>query len=515
MRPVLLVLALLLLPAPALAADGTERFPDGFLWGTAIAGFQTEMGPHGQDADRRSDWWAWTHSGDPRLSKDRPERGPGHWRRYRDDVRLAARGLGANAYRFGVEWSRIFPRTTATVANGRLDRAALRALDRLADRKAVAHYRAELRAVRAAGMEPFLTINHFTLPVWLHDPVAVGRALAGRGGDDPLPELQRAGWLAEGTVNEFRKYAAYLAWKLGDLVTYWTPINEPMVVATYGYANIPGVFAGYFPPGAFTFRGAVRAVTNMEAANTAAYDAVHRLDRRAKVGLVQNMIAFTPADPASAADVAATDHADHLFNRLFLDAAVKGDVDLDANGAYTGAERDRHARKADFVGVNYYFRGRVSALGGPISQAIPVLDFVPRTGYRGLTDPGGAPCPTTCTEFGAELYPEGLRQVLRTAGRYRLPVYVTETGLADGDDDQRPRFLVDHLREVRKAIADGVRVRGVFHWSLTDNFEWAAGYTPKFGLYTIRRRARPSAKVFARIVRENRVAPALVRRYAP
>ena len=185
------------------------------------------------------------------------------------------------------------------------------------------HYRAELEYVHRKGLAPFVTVSHFTLPTWIHDPVATRDALAKRGANDPLPSLKRGGWLDDASVDEFRKYAAYLAWKFGRLVELWNPINEPLVVTTNGYVNIPGAFAGWFPPGAFSFSAAVRSLQNLIAANAAAYDAIHRFDRSARVGLVQNMIAFTPADPASAADRAAADHADYLFNRLFLAGASR------------------------------------------------------------------------------------------------------------------------------------------------------------------------------------------------
>ena len=197
----------------------------------------------------------------------------------------------------------MFPRSTAGVRVGkRIDLGDLRRLDKLADRSALRHYAAELRVSNRRGLKPFVTVSHFSLPTWIHDPIAVRDALAGRGPDAALPRIARGGWLNRSTVREFRKYAAYLAWKFGPRVTYWTPTNEPMVVAANGYVNVPGAFAGYFPPGAFSFSGAIRVVTNLVRANAAAYDAIHAFDRRARVGPVHNMIAFTPADPASARD---------------------------------------------------------------------------------------------------------------------------------------------------------------------------------------------------------------------
>jgi beta-galactosidase len=495
----LVLLAALALPGTAAARD----FPKGFLWGTAIAGFQTEAGGHPTNADRRSDWWVWSHDADNiaqgRVSGDLVERGPGHWRLFRQDAALARRRLGVNAYRLSIEWSRLFPRSTAGARTPRQ-------LDRLANKAAVRHYAAELRTVRRLGMEPMVTLNHFTLPTWLHDPLAVRAAFANVGPDDPPPKVARGGWLNTSTVREFGKFAAWAAWKYGRLVDLWTPINEPMVVAVSGYVNIPGVIAQWFPPGVFSYSGAVRVVRNLANANAVAYDAVHRYDRRARVGPVQNMIAFTPADPASAADRKATGHADYIFNRYYLNEVVRGEDDRNANGRIDPGERRRDLRgRADFIGVNYYYRGRVTALGSSASSTVPIFDFLPSTDYRSAHNPTATPCPTTCTEFGAEIYPAGFRQVLATAGRYRLPLYVTENGLADADDNQRPAYLRSHLRVLRGVMHDHLaRVKGYFAWSLMDNFEWSAGYYPRFGFFsydprTLARHERPSGRLFRRI----------------
>jgi beta-galactosidase len=510
-------------------------FPEGFRWGTAISGFQTEMGGRPGNRDENSDWWAWVH--DPsnidsgRVSGDLPEAGPGHWTVFGKDIQNA-RKLGANTFRLSIEWSRIFPSSTRGVdAGGGITTSVLAELDALASQRAVAHYRAVLEELRKKGLTPFVTLNHFALPLWIHDPIAARNAFAGIGPNQPPPTgFGPAGWLDPDTVDEFAKYSAYLAWKFGDLVDLWSPLNEPLVVATAGYVNVPSVLSGNFPPGVFSFTAALEVLRNQIEAHAAAYDAVKRLDTRdldgdgdpASVGVVHNMVAFHPKDPRSARDVAGAAHADQLFNRVWLDAVVKGDVDANANGTIDpGEHRPDLVGKADFIGVNYYLRAVAQGLGAPVTPVIRLLDFVPTTSYRTPQNPSAPPCPSRCSDFGWEIYPQGLAEVLAVAGEYGLPVYITENGIADADDSERPSYIVQHLAVLQRAMADGVAdVRGYLHWSLVDNFEWSSGYFPKFGLYTfdpvsLRRRARPSAKYFRRIARKNAIPPSLLKRFGP
>ena len=220
-----------------------------------------------------------------------------------------------------------------------------------------------------------------------------------------------------------------------------------------------------------------------------------------------NMISFTPADPAKRVDALGSDHAHYIFNRLYLRAVVNGEYDVDVNRRITTGERRRKlAGKADWIGVNYYFRAHVSGLGSSLSTRIRSLDFVPTQFYATPEHPDRPPCPATCSEFGTEIFPEGLFFLLVGTSEFGRPIYVTENGIADRDDDQRREYLLDHLRVVHEAIADRrAKVRGYFHWSLVDNFEWAEGFAADFGLYTSARRARPSARLYARIARTNRV----------
>jgi beta-galactosidase len=488
-RRVLALAFVALLAFSASAFGAGRKLPTGFLWGVATAGFQGDMGP-GAPNDPNSDWWAWIR--DPeniarkRVSGDLPENGPAQWTHYKQDIALARGKLNANAFRMSIEWSRIFPKSTegaTTVAE----------LDALADQSAITHYRDVLTAIRKAKMTPFVTLSHFTLPLWLHDPIAARNAFAGLAPDDPPPTgFGPAGWLDPRAATEFGKYAGYVAAKLGDLVDYWSPINEPNVVAVQGYLNVEGVFAFWYPPGVFSFRGVLDALAGQERANAAAYDAIKAQDATSRVGLVQHFIAFQPARPGSSQDRTGTAHADYLFNRSFLDAAVNGEYDANADGVIGAGERHPElAHKADFIGINYYRPGQVTGLQQPLSKSIPLYDFIPKVDYS-MKD-----CPTTCSDLGWQIQPSALRSLIPNVGRrYKLPLYITENGIADARDRKRATYIRDHVAAVRQAVQAGADVRGYFYWSLEDNLEWSDGYAPKFGLFTKARKMRASAKVF-------------------
>jgi beta-glucosidase/6-phospho-beta-glucosidase/beta-galactosidase len=529
---------LLALATGALAAqllgcsDATQTagraFPSGFLWGSAVAAFQTEMGGGSASIDRNTDWFAWTHDSKNlaagRITADLPENGPASYERYPDDYALA-RSLDNNAYRLSIEWSRFFPSSTAGVAvDGVQSEADLQALDALANQAEVAHARTILHAAREAGLEPMLTLQHFSLPLWIHEPIAARDAfLAAPAGT--VPQLTTpGGWLDATAPLEFAKFAAYAAWKLGDEVDLWVTINEPVVMVVSGYVNIAGV-GGNFPPGAFSLPAVPGLLVNLVTAHARAYSAVKRWDTvvasqahggildgsPSVVGLVMNMVAFTPSNEASPLDQAGAEHAAYLFNQVALNATVRGELDEGLDGDITPDAERPDLAGMDFIGVNYYLRGRVTGLPAPADPAVPLLDFLPAVTYRWALAPTAPPCPTECSEFGSEIYPPGFRDVLATAGSYGLPIFVTENGIADSDDSQRKAYLVTHLDTLLKANDDGLAdVHGYFHWSLIDNFEWTSGFTPKFGLAAVdlqtkERVARPSAALYGEIATSNRL----------
>jgi beta-glucosidase/6-phospho-beta-glucosidase/beta-galactosidase len=522
------------LTGPAQAAV-VKRFPTDFLWGTAISAFQSDMGV-GAPNDQGTDWWVWVHDAqnvaEGRVSGDLPETGPGFYELYDRDARLARRELKNNALRLSIEWSRIFPTSTAGVdISAGITPAVLDALDALADQAEVTHYRAVLTALRARRLTPMVTLNHFSLPLWVHEPLAIRDAFAPLGPDEAVPAgLSRAGWLDPAIADEFAKFAAYAGWKLGDLVDLWCTLNEPVVVVVSGFINAAGV-GGNFPPGVFNFSAVLAAIPNLAAAHARGYDALHATDATdadrdgtaVAAGPVHNMVAFHPQVPGRMRDEAGALHADYLYNRVFLNAVTSGafDANLDGDTDDAGEQRPDLAGRADFIGVNYYLRAR--ALGLPLAATvhIPLFDFLPTLAYQTPENPEASPCPTTCTDFGWEVYPAGLREVLTFAGTLGRPIYVTENGLADTADTLRAQYVYDHLSTLHDIIADGVAdVRGYFHWSLTDNFEWSSGYYPRFGLFTYdpasgRRKLRQGARPYRAIARRNGISRRLVERFGP
>ncbi len=532
-RVSLSLLALCVVAVTSARASGLP-FPDGFRWGTAIAGFQSDMGV-GAPNDPNTDWWVWAHDAqnvaEHRVSGDVPENGPGFWRLFAKDAKLVRRKLRGNAFRMGIEWSRIFPASTASVdISGGITPAVLAQLDALADQDAVVHYRQVFTALWAQKLEPMVTLNHFGLPTWIHDGPAVRDAFLSV---DPFagpvpPGLAAGGWLDPSTVDEFAKFCAFAAWKFGDLVDVWVTLNEPVVVVVSGYVNAPGV-GGNFPPGVFNFAAVLQVIPNLVAAHARGYDAVHAYDTidadgdgvAARVGVVHNMVAFAPVSPA-AKDVTGAAHADYLFNRIFPNAVVSGNFDANLDGDTDDpgeAARPDLVGRCDFLGVNYYLRAQVLGTGFALTPLVPLFDFIPILSYQTPQNPGGSPCPTTCTDFGWEIYPQGLREVLTYAGTLGVPIYITENGIADATDEKRAQYTYDHLAVLQQAIADGVAdVRGYYHWSLTDNFEWSSGYYPKFGLFSYNpatgaRKRRRGAFPFREAARSNAITNKLIGKY--
>jgi beta-glucosidase len=415
-----------------------------FLWGVATSSHQVEGG------NDRNDWWEFESK--PGTIADGARSGAAclSWERYEEDLDLVA-GLGLNAYRFSLEWSRIEPEP------GRCDDAAL------------ARYRKMLEGCRARGITPLLTLHHFTNPRWFS---ALG------------------GWEERGNLPHFERFARLAGERFGDLVDLWITVNEPEVLAFHGYD------AGIWPPGVRDRSRALAVIANLLEAHGLAARALRDADRRdadgdgrsALTGIAKHWILLEPQRSWSPLDRLATRVQHRVFNEAVVRAVVDGSIDLAVPGA-RAARRDVESLRgsSDFLGVNYYTRWMVSALGRN-----------PRTARR------GAPV----SDLGWEIYPEGMERALRECSAFGVPMLVAENGLADAADRWRPDFIRRSAASLDRARAAGADVRGYFHWSLMDNFEWADGHRGRFGLHAVDfqrpegpRRERPSARVYAEEVR--------------
>lgn len=415
------------------------RFPDGFLWGASTSAHQVEGG------NRWNDWWAWEQAGHvAQPSGDACD----HWNRFRSDFDLA-QALGHNAHRFSIEWSRIEPQ------EGRWDEAALD------------HYRQVLLALHERGMEPVVTLFHYTFPNWL---------------------AEKGGWENPEVVHHYERYVRRVMTELGPLARWWITLNEPVVQVYKGWLY------GQWPPGRVRAWGtALKVLRHMLLAHVRGYHAIHEARGDAQVSIAKHALALSPDDPSRWLDRWSVKVRGHLFNHLFLEALQTGA--LRVPGLFWEALPT--GRTLDFIGVNYYTRDFVRNTGFGLAGFVGDLAERDHRQQRGKLN-----------DLGWEVYPEGLAQFLREYRRYDLPILITENGIPTRNDDDRWVFLFMHLWQVARAIADGVPVVGYMHWSLLDNFEWADGYGARFGLIEVdfatqERRIRPSAWRYSHIIRHN------------
>lgn len=472
-----------------------DAFPEAFRWGTAIAGFQVDMGcptlPAEQCEDRASDWYAFItdpsfKDGGSYLSEDPPSAGPGHWELYEEDFRLAKEELHNDSLRLSIEWSRIFPSSTVGVEG-------FDALKAIANAEAVAHYHAEFAALKAQGLTPLVTLNHYTLPLWIHDPVACHQDLA---------TCPKKGWVDRAsTVQEIAKYAGFVAKEFGGEVDLWATLNEPMAVVLPGYL-FPSAERSNPPAVRFKSEAARTVMMAMIEAHARMYDAVHANDtvdadadgKAAEVGLVYAVVPVKGKDPANKLDQIAAKNVFYLFNTVFLNGVIKGDVDEQLNRKIV--HRDDLAGRMDYLGINYYTRATVQ---GTETASLP--DLSPLTNFN----------PLDVSPW--ENYPRGLYEVALLAKEYGVPSLITENGSFDGDKETGALdFLVPHLIWLQRAIRDGADVRGYFYWTLIDNYEWNHGMSIRMGMYAVdkndptkARKRRPHAEAYGRIVKEKRI----------
>lgn len=412
-------------------------FPRDFIWGTATASYQIE-GASLQDGRGECIWHRFSHTPGKVKNGDTGDVACDHYHRYKDDVALM-RQLGLQAYRFSISWPRVIPDGT-----GSRNPAGLDFYDRLVDE------------LLAAGIQPFATLFHWDLPQALQD---------------------RGGWANPDSVAWFTDYAALMASRLGDRVPNWITHNEPWVIAILGH------WFGTHAPGITDAPTAYTAAHHVLISHGRAVAAIRAQSPNAKVGITLNLEQSNPATD-SEADRQAAQRYDGFFNRWFLDPIFNGSYPSDMVALF-GRVLDRidlaaveaAAAPIDFLGVNYYTCKHVTA-GSENALA--------RVGFK--VNPNAEH-----TAMGWEICPDGLtRLMVRIHNDYAPPkIYITENGSAFIDpppvggiveDPQRVDYLERHLAALEAAIAQGVPIAGYFAWSLLDNFEWAEGYSQRFGL---------------------------------
>lgn len=417
------------------------KFPKGFLWGAATSSHQVEGGNF-------NDWTEWEienakiKAQDAALRQSQGVKWPeyildrypnplqkenyisgracDHYNRFREDFDIA-KSLGHNAHRFSIEWSRIEPE------EGKFNE------------KEIEHYREVIKALRERGIEPMVTLWHWTSPVWIGD---IG------------------GWENKKTINYFLRYVEKIIGTLQG-ARFWIVINEPNIYTTYSYVK------GKQPPGKRNIFKALKVFNNLLIAHNKAYKIIHKHNKDAQVGLANSVIYFEQK------------------NNIFLNIFLKNIWGYLWN-FYTWDKTKNHN---DFLGLNYYSRNLIG-LG---------------RNKKGKTD---------VSDLGWDISPKGVYDlILRCHKKYKLPVFITENGIADAEDKKREKFIKDHLFWIYKAIQEGADVRGYFHWSLLDNFEFVElrGFWCRFGLVeidyrTMERKIRPSALKYAEICKNNAIA---------
>jgi beta-glucosidase len=419
------------------------EFPSPFVFGSATAAHQVE------GDNRANDWWA--HEVAPDTNVSEPSGiACDHYHRFAEDFRLL-KSLGHPAHRLSIEWSRIEPE------EGQIQVAEIE------------HYRAVFSTLRDLGIEPWVTLYHFTLPQWF---------------------VHRGSFTRAENVALFRRFVERMATTYGDVVQHWCTINEPTAPAELGYR------VGYFPPRQTDPEVAADVLMNLFRAHTAASDALRAHARLApSIGITLAVTAHEACDPTSAADRALAALRDAETNGVSFDALRTGVFTYPGRAP---VEIPGLKASSDFVGIQYYTRMRYDAASG-----VPTMPDFNRF----------------ITQMAWEVYPEGLAPLLQRAAATGLPVYVTENGICCDDDRVRIEYIADHLAAVDDARRAGADVRGYFYWSAMDNFEWNFGYAPKFGLiavdrHTLARTPRPSADFFSAIIRSGKLTPEMVEQYA-
>ncbi len=421
------------------------NFPKDFLWGASTSAHQVEGN------NTNNDWWEWEQNG---KTKERSGRACDHWNRFHEDFGLA-KSLHHNAHRFSLEWSRIEPE------EGQFSEEALK------------HYQEVIQSLKSNGIEPVITLHHFTLPIWL---------------------AKKGGWLSDEAPEFSARYVKKVVERIGDGVRYWITLNEPVAYVFKGY------FMGRWPPGERSYKKALKALAHLLKGHVLAYNVIHETNREAcrppaQVGIAKHVLIFSPCSKGCWRDKISVWFRNLMFNHLFVNALIRGWI------FYPGLFQIwlARARTLDFIGLNYYTRDFVHneglflpAITGDVCMLKHPREKVKRN------------------SLFWEIYPHGIYRLVKEFSHYGLPLLLTENGICTAHDEERSQFILDHLSELAAAMKKGAKVIGYLYWSLLDNYEWTEGFAPRFGLievdYTTQaRRIRDSAKRFSEICKTGNI----------
>ena len=439
-------------------------FPQDFIWGCATSAYQIE-GAWDEDGKGPSIWDTFSHIPGKVARNENGDVAIDHYHRYKQDVDTLA-SLGLQAYRFSISWSRVQP-----TGVGQVNAAGLDFYDRLVD------------ALLAKNITPYACLYHCDLPQALED---------------------KGGWLNRDTAHRFADYAGIVAARLSDRVGMWMPHNEPWVTAFVGYGF------GAQAPGGKNIISAMKALHYILLSHGLAVDALRAAAAGpVRIGIALNLSPTYPAtdDPR---DAAAALRFDAFINRATLDPLLKGTAPLQENALWNALAGSvirpgdlERIKQLDFLGLNYYSRSVVKHNWRPPMWGETVAK-IEGSEYSEMW----------------EIHPAGIHKILTRVWQDYHPacdILVTENGVcvpdvleADGSihDERRTRYLRDHLVQLRRAMDEGVPVKGYFVWSAFDNFEWEHGYGPRFGLVyvdykTLKRSLKDSGKWYAEVIRQN------------
>jgi beta-glucosidase len=445
-------------------------FPAGFLWGSATASYQIE-GAWNEDGKGPSIWDTFSHTPGNVKNGDTGDEACDHYHRWRDDIQLM-RSLNLQAYRFSTSWPRILPQ-----GRGQVNQAGLDFYSRLVD------------GLLEAGITPFITLYHWDLPQALQD---------------------EGGWAVRSTAEAFVEYADVISNALGDRVKNWITHNEPWVAAFMGYQT------GGHAPGIKDWNTAIKAAHHLLLSHGLAVPVIRQNSSDSQVGITLNLIPAEAGSP-DAASYNALRYYDGYINRWFLDPLYGRYYPADMTAAYMKhgflpdglnfvqpGDMETIAVHTDFLGINYYMRA-ISGESEPTADPFAAMSSGPEDEER--------------TEMGWGVYPDGLYSFLnRLHFEYQPPkLYITENGAsysdapdADGrvQDTRRLTYLQRHFATAHRAINNGVPLAGYFVWSFMDNFEWAHGYSQRFGIMwvdyeTKERIAKDSALWYKEVIAQN------------